>query len=63
MDRAVRAELLRLQAVRRRRLALQRELRLAKQGIRTAKQRLEPLLNQVGYHYHGNTVRKFAISP
>jgi hypothetical protein len=59
----VRAELLRLQAARRRRLALQRELRLAKQGIRTAKQRLAPLLNQVGYHYHGHTIRKFAISP
>lgn len=54
----VEQELSRLQFVRRRQRELKRAVRSGRLALRSAKQHLAPVLFELGYHYHGDTLRK-----
>ena len=56
----VQQELSRLQFVRHRQAQAQAAVRSGKSALRSAKQRLAPVLFELGYHYHGDIAAKVA---
>lgn len=54
----VRVELAVLQGERRRNRQIAQLTSETKKVLRAAKQRLEPVLNELGFHFHGNAMRK-----
>lgn len=53
-----RRELIELQAPKQRSRQLARSVRDGKRALRKAKARLEPLLGELGFHYHGDRIRR-----
>ncbi len=56
---SVRHELAELQAPRDKQNGLSDQLTDGKRALRQAKERMKPILAEMGFHWHGDTIRKF----